>query len=108
MVGNSLHLLPGNLGGANVHVLIHLHGVCRDHLPSQNPGKGDGKLCLSHRRWAGENNHGIFHLTPAVQEFFPRAAHFTTLPVYVTIRLNFLSMSALVIATMVGLPWGQL
>src|SRR5699024_8013034 len=87
MVGNPFHLLLGNLGRANVHSAVDLHGIRRDNLPADLFGNADGKAGLSHSSGSGKNDKRFFHDTTV---------------------LNFFSSLYLLMEMIVGLPWGQL
>ncbi len=44
VVGDSLHFFFCDLGGADVHVPVNLHGICRNHRPAYLLCQADGKL----------------------------------------------------------------
>ena len=94
VMGDARHLLPGDLGGADVQSAVYLHGIGRDDLRADPPRKLQRERGLAHGRRARQHDKGrlVFH-KPS--------------PVY-TIRWNFFSSSCLVIRMIVGRPWGQL
>ena len=47
MVGHTLHLLMGGLGGADVHAAVDLHGVGGHHLAAPGLGQRHRQLCLA-------------------------------------------------------------
>lgn len=50
VVRDAVPLLLGELGGADVHAAVQLHGVGVDHLTVQGPGQGDTEVGLA--AWA--------------------------------------------------------
>ena len=87
MVADTVHLLLRHLRGSDIHVAVHLHGVGADDLPADLFREFHGEGGLSGRCRPGDYDQRLFHHT---------------------ILLNFFSISYLLIATIVGLPCGQL
>ena len=50
-------LLPGQLGRADVHALVELHGVGVDHLSAQAERELDGEIGLARRGRAHDGDH---------------------------------------------------
>ena len=92
VVWNAAHFFLPDLRRADIHITVHLHGICRDNLALYLFGKSNGKCGLSDCRRPCQNKQGWFLL------------HSFT---YVTILLNFFSISYLLMEIIVGLPCGQ-
>ena len=103
VVQNPIHFSRFDFRGADVHVSVDLHGVSRNDLSVYRLCQGNGKLCFSDGGRSRQYNHRFHCLSTPICRFTACKS-----PVYQTIRLNFFSISSLVMTTMVGLPWGQL
>ena len=89
---NAAHLFLPDLRRTDVHITVHLHRICRNNLALYLSGKGNGKRGLPDCCRSCQNKQGWFLL------------HSFT---YVTILLNFFSISYLLMEIIVGLPCGQ-
>ena len=85
MMSDTVHFPRQDLGRANIHLLIHLHGIRRNDLSADRLRQFDGKLCFPYCRRPGQYQHFLF-------------LH----------RLNLRSSSYLLMEMIVGLPCGQL
>ena len=56
MVGDALHVLWPDLGGANVHLPVYLHGIRGNDLPAHCTGKHKGQFRFSCRGGAGKDD----------------------------------------------------
>ena len=84
---DTVHLLLRHLCGTDIHVAVHLHGIGADDLAADLFREFHRQGGLSGRRRPGDYDQRLFHYM---------------------ILLNFFSISYLLIATIVGLPCGQL
>ena len=74
VVGDTLHLLSRNLGGSDVHMAVHLHGIRADNLPVQGLCQADGQGGFSHSSGACQNDKGLFHGSSITRLLFQTAA----------------------------------
>ena len=65
VMGDPLHLISRNLGRANIHVPVYLHGIGADDLTSYGLCQLDGQGCFSDCRWAGQYNKRLLHMGAA-------------------------------------------